>query len=306
MVAAGWGMTTTAPQRCPVGTYNAGQNRLPCTPCATGLTTVADGRTSATQCVVQAGWRMGGDGIPAPCDKGTYSTGGTELAPNATCTACGTGLSTQDDAATEAGDCSVCAAGYGGAGCALCPYGTFSSGGAAVGEDCVPCATGTTSRRGATESNMCLSRLQEPTRDIFPLGTNAWAVDAASTSALACGTSCWANAACVMYRFASTGSVCEHFLETAGGAVSLGFKVGAADDYALHTIPTGQTVGVALGAAATVADEAACRASCTANSACELYSFASGSCTLLRSELDTDYSSMWAVRGADLLSDHGL
>jgi len=74
LVDAGWGTTETSVDICQVGFYNAGQNRLPCTPCDNGYTTLGTNPTSANNCVIKAGWFYdAGKSLPAPCDKGSYS-----------------------------------------------------------------------------------------------------------------------------------------------------------------------------------------------------------------------------------------
>jgi hypothetical protein len=181
---------------------------------------------------------MGADSIPAPCDKGTYSTGGTEAAPNATCTACATGFSTHEDESTSDAECAVCAPGYGGAGCAQCGYGFFASGGGKVGDDCAACATGSTSRKGATQSQQCYSTLIDARNDVFNLADeNAWVENAATTGAT-CGSACTDLDTCVMYRFvvneAGDGSgKCSLLSEAATPTHTVGFKIGKGDYYSV-------------------------------------------------------------------------
>lgn len=52
----GWGMTQTMVERCQVGTFNPGKNRLPCESCPNGYTTLGEGKTSRADCVLQPGW----------------------------------------------------------------------------------------------------------------------------------------------------------------------------------------------------------------------------------------------------------
>ncbi|KAF6251142.1 hypothetical protein COO60DRAFT_1677280 [Scenedesmus sp. NREL 46B-D3] len=312
LVKPGWGTTSTIPQECPVGTFNEGNNRAPCQQCGTGWTTVAAARTSEDQCVVQAGWQMAVDGIPAPCDKGTFSTGGTELAPNATCTACDNGYSTQEDESTAVEECAVCAAGYGGSGCAQCPYGFFAYGGAKEGIACAACAAGSTSRKGATHVQQCYSTLIDARNDVFNLVDEAaWSDDNATTGD-SCGTACTDSAACVMYKFvldaAGDGSgQCSLLSEAGTPTHTVGFKIGNGDDYSVWGLT--QSVGAALApmpAAAGAADtEAKCKDACTAASECEVYVWQSGSsaCSLTKSELEEAAISMFQVSGAKLYSD---
>jgi len=44
-------------------------------------------------------------GVPVPCDKGTYSPGGTDEDINGACTPCPQGFTTQNDEAGAATDC---------------------------------------------------------------------------------------------------------------------------------------------------------------------------------------------------------
>lgn len=53
---------------CPAGSYSAGGNKQPCTPCPAGLTTASDGSTSITQCSAPPGYFFVGQGKqPMPC-----------------------------------------------------------------------------------------------------------------------------------------------------------------------------------------------------------------------------------------------
>jgi hypothetical protein len=307
LVKAGWGTTSTTPQECPVGTFNEGKNRSPCHHCGTGWTTVAAARTAESQCVVQAGWSMGADSILAPCDKGTYSTGGTEAAPNATCTACATGYSTQEDESTSVAECAVCAPGFGGAGCAQCGYGFFASGGGKEGDACAACASGSTSRKGATQSQQCYSTLIDARNDVFNLADESTWSDNAATTGATCGDACTGSDTCVMYRFvvnaAGDGSgKCSLLNEAATPTHTVGFKIGNGDDYSVWGLT--QAVGAALASQPSgVTDEAGCKAACTAASECEVYVWSSNACSLTKSELEEAAISMFQVRGAKLYSD---
>ncbi|KAF6264077.1 hypothetical protein COO60DRAFT_1634747 [Scenedesmus sp. NREL 46B-D3] len=307
LVKPGWGATSTVPQECPAGTFNKGKNRLPCQHCDTGFTTVAAGRSSAAQCVIQAGWQVAADGIPAPCDQGTYSIGGSEAEPNATCTACMQGWSTQLDGASSAEECAVCAPGYGGASCAQCSHGTFAAGGAVVA--CSACAAGSTSRRGASQSQQCYSTLIGARNDVFNLADeSAWAEDAATTGD-ACSVACTASASCVMYRFtlnkAGDGSgKCSLLSEATTPTHTAGFKIDSGDDYSVWGLT--QSAGLPLSQQPSgIASEAGCMAACSDAAECEVYVWQSGSnaCSLTKSELEEDTSSMFQVRGGHLYFD---
>lgn len=106
----GWGLPTSGvAEQCPLGTWSAGGSRSPCTPCDGGYTTLQIGSTSDDDCVIIPGWRYNSavnPAVPEPCDKGTWSAGGTNVTRQpTTCTACGTGFTTQEDEATSAADC---------------------------------------------------------------------------------------------------------------------------------------------------------------------------------------------------------
>jgi hypothetical protein len=310
LVKPGWGTTSTTPRECPVGTFNEGKNRAPCHHCTTGWTTLGTGKTAETQCVIQAGWVLGADNIPVPCDKGFYSTGGTEAARNGVCTPCGNGLTTQEDEATSADECNICAPGHGGENCVQCDYGTYAAGGAKSGSDCAPCASGSTSKRGASQSQQCYSNLIDARSDIFQLDDETkWASNPA-TSGAGCGAACVANADCVMYKFVvnsvgdGTGK-CYLLTEASSPTHKVGFKIGNGDDYSVWGLT--QSVGAALSpqpnAAGSANTEELCKDACTAAAACEVYIFSGTTCTLAASELEQDQISMFQVRGDHLYSD---
>jgi hypothetical protein len=249
--------------------------------------------------------------IPAPCDKGTYSTGGTTEKPNAVCTACDGGYTTQEDESTSATECAVCKAGYGCAGCNLCGYGTFSSGGAKDGDDCQACPTGTTSKRGATQSQQCYSKYIDARNDVYNVENEAAWTAAADTvkTATACQAAC--TDSCVMYKFSGTDdspdAKCYTYAEAGNSAtVLVGFKIGNGDDYSVWG--TTQKVGAAL-STPTAADEPACKNACTASSECEVYNWEAaasgtgGTCTLTKTELEEASISMFQVAGSKLFSD---
>lgn len=198
----------------------------------------------------------------------------------------------------------VCSAGYGGTGCGVCQYDTFSFGTLADGDDCVACATGSVSARGAVDSSQCYPALISPSRDVFVLSDEtAWADVSDPTTGATCGAACATAPGCLMYRFHATSRQCQHLQESPGGAVEVGFKVADGVDFVLFTLPAGLLVGTPLGAARTVADRAACMAACKANANCEVASLAGSSCTLATSELDADNTAMFHVVGSRLQSD---
>jgi hypothetical protein len=249
---------------------------------------------------------MATDGIPAPCDKGYFSTGGTEAAPNATCSPCPDGFSTQEDESTNSGECTVCAPGRGGADCNKCPSGTFASGGAKAGDLCQACADGTTSKTGATQSQQCYNKLIDARNDVFNVADeNAWSKGAA-TQGEDCAKECTDSTTCVMYKFVSTSpgtGDCSIMPEAPTPSHTVGFKIGNGDDYAVWGLT--QSVGAALATQPSVNTELACKNACSASSECEVYNWnkASNTCTLTKSELEQDAISMFQVVGEKLFSE---
>jgi len=107
-VDAGWGMTdSSVVEICEVGFYNPGQDRLPCTACPNGYTTLSTGSDSSDDCVIRPGWYYDAvTSLPAPCDKGSWSSGGTaQQREPSSCTACATGYTTQDQESDQLTDC---------------------------------------------------------------------------------------------------------------------------------------------------------------------------------------------------------
>lgn len=296
------------PSYSPVGTYNEGKNRLNCKFCSAGYTTTAEGKTDASLCVIQPGWKLASDGLPAPCDVGTFSVGGNDTDPTpAQCSACPSGFSTQQDESVKQEDCDVCVAGHGGLDCGLCGYGFFSSGGQAAGDACDRCASGTTSARGATQSQQCLPQLVDADADVFALGDeSAWQNNSADSGA-GCGAACTASSSCVMYRFTPTPDVqnkCQLFKEDAtNGDQKLGFKAGQGGDFVIYTILGSQSLGT-VHRTFSGQSLAQCLAACSWDNQCELFMLSpAGECRLSHSELDSDFTSMFSVKGDHLYSD---
>jgi len=103
-VAPGWGVVSeTTVEPCQVGFYNAGQNRLPCTACPEGWTTLGNASTSASDCnVLQPGfYRDANTSQVLPCPHGYFSSGSTT-----SCTQCPAGYTTADTESASADDCS--------------------------------------------------------------------------------------------------------------------------------------------------------------------------------------------------------
>eukprot|EP00611_Tribonema_gayanum_P012221 TRINITY_DN22856_c0_g1_i1.p2 TRINITY_DN22856_c0_g1~~TRINITY_DN22856_c0_g1_i1.p2 ORF type:complete len:184 (+),score=52.20 TRINITY_DN22856_c0_g1_i1:1023-1574(+) len=135
-------------QRCLPGTFSYGGAGAACAACGgnaysdetagacteCGLHAVAN--AGHTECVCLPGY---GGADCAPCDKLTYSKGGS-TAPCETC---------RDNRVPdpEHTRCDACAPGHGGRHCDECKDGTFSPGG--VGAECEHCREGTMSGAGA-------------------------------------------------------------------------------------------------------------------------------------------------------------
>lgn len=311
-VAPGWGTTNTQDVvMCPVGTYNAGGNRLPCQPCAQGFTTLGSGKVSDADCVLQPGWAMDtAVMLPKPCDRGTYSIGGTAENPNGECVQCRTGLTTQEAEATSEDECNMCQPGFGQDGCTPCPHNTFSQGGLLDGQACQSCATGSVSARMTPSSDLCYPNMQLPNWDVFRLSNDSYWQTLPVTTSGACSYDCAGNSSCIMYRFGGpTGSECQVLYEdrSASPANQLGFKLPPYGmDYALYAVPAGLTAGKLLSDEGDVTLQQ-CIQRCTWLGACEVISFPrdaeTGSCKLFGSEMDVDYTSMWHVEGTALYSD---
>jgi hypothetical protein len=107
-VDSGWGMTeSTAVEICQVGFYNSGQKHSPCTACPNGYTTLGTASNSSNDCVIHPGWYYDtSKGLPAPCVKGYWSSGGTAVLPEpSSCTACATGYTTHEQESGQSTDC---------------------------------------------------------------------------------------------------------------------------------------------------------------------------------------------------------
>jgi hypothetical protein len=197
----------------------------------------------------------------------------------------------------------VCAAGHGGDGCALCPVNTYNSGGILAGTSCDSCPANTASSNGATDAQQCYADLIDPTRDVFAVSDEAqFATQAGVTTLDDCEAACRASDACITYRFASATGSCQLLSEQAGASGDeLSFKVKGGVDYASYKLAAGLTVGSVIKTQASTS-LAACQAACTSNGDCEAVLFGAGSCRLVTSELDADYTGKAHVVGARLAS----
>eukprot|EP00775_Hariotina_reticulata_P003780 gene3780-4039_t len=314
VVIAGFGTTqSNLVEQCDIGTFNPGGNRLPCSPCASGFTTLAAGARNASDCVVQPGWALDPASDPPlvkPCDPGFYSTGGNTSFPNAVCEACPAGYTTQEAASTAATDCSFCQTGRGGGSCSLCPYDTYSSTAIPVDQPCTSCPADYVSVRGATDSGMCYQAMQSPNRDYFTLSDDtAWVTEAASISATACELACQGDATCLQYRFTTDPDTptCQLLRESAAGTQQVGFKVAGGVDYAVFRLPDSLFFGRQLGSLFVQPNRAACIAQCNGNSDCEAFSFieTSGDCKMITSDFDPAWRGKFHVLGNRLNSDVG-
>lgn len=102
--------TTPSAVLCTGNTYSVGLRKQPsCTPCSSGFVIAtsggsgADARDSPSDCVAPAGYFLKGPGQVAPCPVGEFkATQGND----ASCTACGAGITTAASASTSATACS--------------------------------------------------------------------------------------------------------------------------------------------------------------------------------------------------------
>ncbi|WIA22801.1 hypothetical protein OEZ86_009753 [Tetradesmus obliquus] len=297
--------------KCPQGTYNtaaAGQKN--CVSCPAGFTTLAEG-TATAACFVRPGWQLDAKSKqPRPCDKGSWSPGGSPKDPSGSCIKCAAGFTTQTDESTKATDCEVCLEGRGGPSCALCPSGSFSADGGKR-SPCSACQPGQTSPRGATNPAQCFAAMMPADQDYFPLSEDKLWKGVAAQSAEACAAACAANTgegsgppACIMYRW-SDAAGCQQLQEQQPLPDSslLGFKVLQGTDYAIYRVPASTTAGEQVGSqeAKTLQE---CVAACDALNTCEVFSFpgfkAAGACRMFSSVLESEYQSMVHVSGAHL------
>lgn len=306
LVKPGYFRTASGTSICPKGTFNTGTS-VRCTPCDKGFTTLKDGATAKTLCtLVQPGWAMDlKSKTPKPCDKGTWSSGGTAANPNGVCAACPTGFTTQEAESDRAADCEVCTAGRGGSKCELCVPGTFSYGGVRAGTACRSCEPGLTSARGSSSSEECVEAMIQPSNDYFPISDDEkWKQVAQAGSFDACAAACQSSssssAVCVMYRWSENEGVCQHLQDENPGQL-LGFKVANGADFVIYNAPV--DVGELLGSQSRQSMKQ-CMQACLADNACEGFSFPSydavGTCKLFASVLDADYQGKVNVAGSRL------
>lgn len=275
-----------------------------------------------------------------PCPAGSWSAGGdaSQREP-ASCTPCPAGFTTTNDGASAAANCSMCAAGRGGAGCALCPANTFAAGSSPAGEPCSPCADGTVSAPGAASSDQCLPAALALRQDYFLVllaagnttGTNSsrFVTQRSISTAAGCQDACVRDDACMQFRFSDASARCQLQREDASGSGALGFKVAAASGepaaagvaaagdtssaapvaaarayFVVYSVDKRLSMGRVLQQAPTsgVASSEACMAACSARDDCEgfLFGVAAG-CSLLASKRDTSYSGMVHVVAAKLV-----
>jgi hypothetical protein len=200
----------------------------------------------------------------------------------------------------------VCAPGYGsatagGTTCDLCSYNTFSSGGLAVGEVCIDCASGAVSGRGATENTQCYAALADPTNDVFVLSDDSKYV--AAGVAPGCEATCAADDTCILLKIDAADNSCFMFSEDAAGTATVSFKVNSGVDFVRYKIPTGLMVGnpdIGTDAATTLAG---CEAACKTLPNCEGIVMDGTVCKLMASELVAGVTGFYHVSGAKLDSN---
>lgn len=324
LLQAGWGMEPSgSAELCRLGSWNAGYNRAPCTPCPSFMRTLVEGASSVAECVTVPGWtRDAVSGLLRPCDKGTYGLGGSASDRYGNCTACPAAFTTQLDEATSADDCAVCAEGYGGATCERCSHGTYGVGG--TSSPCTACPAGTTSARGARSSGECLAEwpLASAAAPVYIALSDeaAWTSlgGTAATSEPACRAACDMAADCVLYRHNadSVAPRCDGLVANTASPsarAALGFKAwaqGAAADFSFAFVPANLTVGSLLrnGALGGSRSLAACMDACAAREDCLLLRAVGDaaslfSCALYGGALDPDWESGYRISGTRLASD---
>eukprot|EP00392_Amoebophrya_sp_AT5.2_P011489 g11568.t1 len=153
--APGHGGPTCAP--CAPGTFSAGGAQEPdahggknCAPCPAGFTTPHSHAESEQQCSLCAAGHAG-EKCEA-CEVGFFlpEAGEPGGAAGRECQKCDAGFSTTGPGAAA---CDICGRGRGGADCAYCEAGTYSSENGTG--DCLHCPAGATSMRGATGIGFC-------------------------------------------------------------------------------------------------------------------------------------------------------
>eukprot|EP00775_Hariotina_reticulata_P009036 gene9036-9207_t len=225
----------------------------------------SSGYTDQSACVNRPGWGINADNhasekamdvdrmLPKPCDKGTFSIGGTRNNSFGQCTPCPAGFTTPDDESNRPG--------HGGDSCKPCRVGTFTFGSQAAGDDCRPCPGGHTSAKGAESNADCVAvwPLSDASYiDLLPLSNDsAWLdVEIGNNTDVACKRRC--GSGCIMYRYFyaddATGisSRCQIFKEINSTSQqwsnrsALAFKAygsGVVIDYAFYYVPASLIVG---------------------------------------------------------------
>lgn len=147
----GYGYNGRVAQPCDKGFWNSKDNYDACKACAYGLTTEGVGKgVSQASCGMAAGFGLVGGSV-VPCPIGTYNALSWQASTTAACTNCSTGLTTAAEGSSQADQCALCVAGYGGANCAsqcggLGAAATYGPIGRSVDTDpaCIPCSNQST------------------------------------------------------------------------------------------------------------------------------------------------------------------
>lgn len=181
---------------CPPGTYNVGGNSAGCQPCGQGLTTAAEGASSAADCVAPPGRFLSRGGVGVACPIGTFSTG---LSRSPFCTPCPDGTTTPAEGANVSSACSLAIQGFllnADGTASRCPANTYSDVPHAQ-PSCTPCPFGLRTREddgeGASGPAACLA---PPGYELLPGASEmsvcevGWFKDG------------WSRAACVKVRAA--------------------------------------------------------------------------------------------------------
>lgn len=202
----------------------------------------------------------------------------------------------------------VCQAGYGGDGCQLCPYNTWSSGNLAAGTPCQPCASGSVSSTGATSPEECQAAMQLPVRDIFQLSNDSYWETVSADSVAACSLACSSSSSCIQYRWGQgITPPCQVLNEYTGTELPtqrIAIKLQYTSAYAVYHVPAVLNLGSLVETLPDQHTMSQCLLACLQRNACEIVSFPTdaeyGTCSMWQSELDADYVSMFHVGGSKI------
>jgi hypothetical protein len=156
------------------------------------------------------------------------------------------------------------------------------------------------SSKGVIDSGQCHVELVDPTRDYFILSDPTKFVEQPAETD--CQAVCKGDASCIQVIIATDGSSCSIHSEDGSGTSTLAFKVNGGVDYVEYKVDSGLLVGRVIGTPAAAADLASCEAACSPVGACEGVVYDNLICSLITSELVSDYTGFVHVTGTKLRS----